>query len=550
MAVIRVNGYAVAGQIGFAGEVLELNSQRGHSPNGVYQLRRNGTVRSWRFTTRMLPRDEALALSYMLQQRGDAWRFDLNGSPDGVVYVSDDTVPEVWSDTRRVPRSAEAECTVISTYAADGSRVYDWNRVPYGPFAGSKGSLLVEPASANIATANQFDPSATTGFGALGVGVSLSVSPDIYWTGSSSVAATLPGSNQSEGISCGTFTGQTDYVVSGFIKLSPALISAAVSVRTQLYDLTAGTSLDFNDISPTDGDGFYRVYAAGSPAGGAGSNVEMRIFIGSNTTAGIIYLDGVQVEDDVKNGYPTAPIDPGTNPFGGSNGTRPAGELDFDQYISGYSKGLTIAAWVNVQYTGVAQTKYILDLGDSYPRAVLYIDSSDAAKFDVFARDASFLNPTSSALAVGWHFIVATYNPIDRTARVYVDGALAASDSAWSASRQFFDPSTISGNISIGTAGTAGVDTAQFPLGPIYVLPYAVPLNLISGCYQSATDDRPVPGLYPLSVSGDILGVGEKHVYCHARVRSIINDPHVVSGAWDGAAARVDFDLYEAEKMP
>lgn len=547
MAYLHLNGYAVPVAHASKASFEEVSARRAYTQNAHYIFSRSALVRAWRFQTAILGRADLAALSGMLNSLGDGWRWDLSSSANGVYYITGATDQEAYSDMRRPSKALESVATVMSAYGADGSRVYDWNGNAYAPFAGCEGAVLVELASQNRASANQFNPSATTGFGNIGTGVTLSNSPDNAWIGSTCVAATLPGSVQAEGIATIAFTGRTSYVISGFIKLSPSLITAAKSVRCQLYDTTAAASLDYNDITPTDQDGWYRVFAAGSPAGGAGSNVEFRIFIGSNDTAGVMYLDGVQSEDDVGDGYPTAPVAPGSNPWGSGSGIRPNGVLDYDTFLSTYTRGLTVSAWVNLQRLSPASNTLVWAGADTNPRPLLLMTTSNEASFQVFAADGSNLTTLSSAKTAGWHHLVGVYDPVSASAKLYVDGALASTDTTWSGNRTRFDIAGISGDLSIGTAGTAGATWSPGPIGPLIVYPFAATASIIAGWYNNASDNVPVPGVLPLAAHGDFLSAGEESIKAHAKVEDITTVPHFdpVTGAWDDGGGRMSFSLFE-----
>lgn len=547
MAVLRINGYAVEGRIGYESTRAEIQVRREYSPNGLYQLGRNSVARAWRFTTRMLPREVALALAAMVQQRGECWTWGLTGAPNGVLYVDGNAVPEVWSQTRRVSQSLESIGTIISAYGADGARVYDWNGNAYGMCEASTGSLLIEPGTTNIATANMFDPSTTTGFTGDTGSETIGTDTSNYWTGSSSIKVTTTGGN--EGVRIGTVTGQTDYTLSTFVKFSQNFITANGVMNIRVYDNTAAAYIGSNQqLTPTVADAWYRVFANGSPAGGASSNVSLALFTSAFDPATDFWVDGAHFEAEINDSYPTAPLDPGTINYSGSGaGVRPAGVLDFDTFVASHTNGFTVAAWVNVQFTGSAAIRSIIDAGDGTPRGYLIINTSNQPLFVPVSSVGGGLTPTGSALSAGWHFLVGVYNRSNNTAYLYVDGDLDASDNTWGGARQYWDIENIAGDFSIGTQGGAGSLTAPGPLGPMFILPYALPASIISGMYQSATDARPVPGLLPLGVAGDMLGIGERWLYCHAAVRSLRNEPYVdpATPAWDAAAMSVDLDLFE-----
>jgi hypothetical protein len=552
MAYLHINGYQVKTRQGGEISFEETFGRRGYSPGGNYQFGRNHIGRAWRFTTIPLPRDEAQALANMINMLGDSWKFDLSAASDGVAYVTDNTSSEVYSDKRRIPQTAEAECTIAAAYGADGARVYDWNGNAYGAFEGSTGSLLVEPATTNLFAATTYDCSDHTVFIIENASGSASKADDTasYWEGSSSVKV-ITGANTGDGLRTPNvtsgFTAGVSTTVSVFVKGA----SGGEQVRIALQETLSGGGGAYSTIGtpssftlPATGDAWTRIYTTETTSATA---VGLRVLVlNAVASAQTWYVDGFQMEEPT-DGFPTAPIDPGSDPYGSGNGARPAGVLDFDTFVSGYTNGFTVATWFNVQKTGTGASQYIFDTGDGAPRAVVYLDASDQPTFQLVHSFSGSLLAVDSALSAGWHHLCAVYDRSANTAYLYVDGVLGGSDSTWSGARQYFDIENSAGDLSLGSAGTAGNNTAPGPIGSLQIYPFAMPAAMANALYNSGTDTRLPPGLTPLGVHGDFLGTGERWVKCYGQVNRVSNVPFQdATLGWQAGGATVDFTLYEA----
>ena len=97
MGHVHINGYAVPVSHGYQTGFTEVLGHRAYSPNAKYQFRRNGIGRSWRFTTKMLPIDEAQCLMSLINMRGDHWRYDVATANRPVSVTESD----FYSDKRR-----------------------------------------------------------------------------------------------------------------------------------------------------------------------------------------------------------------------------------------------------------------------------------------------------------------------------------------------------------------------------------------------------------------------------------------------------------------
>lgn len=549
MSYLHINGIAVPVKECQPGYV-PIAGNSGYSPNGVYQVNRNGFARQWKVRTSLLSSDMRVALAEMLSHRGEAWRWELSSAANGVHYIPDETASEAYSDRIRLPKSA-SNATVMSAYGADGARVYDWNGNPYAPLSGCEGSLLVEEGATNIATANLFDPANTTGFGTYGSSTR-SHDTEHYWTGDGSIDVALDGLGGSEGVTIGAITGQTDYIISAFVRVDPAL--AGATIRAQIWDDTASVWLDSaRDTVATYADGWYRVYATGAPAGGASSDVYLRIWVPSNGTAASFFVDGVMAEVQPSLLKPTAPVDPGSDPFGAGTGVRPAGVLDWaNTFVASYTQGITLAAWVNIQNLGVSAVSAVLiDSADDFPKIVLFWEDGSGDRFalEVASDGGTYLQPRGTqGKTVGWYHVVGVYDRKTNAAYLYVNGALESSDTSWSGGkgRTFMDASGMTGDFSLGTFGAAGANVLPGPLGPCMVLPFAAPAEMVSGWYNGGADSYAVPGVFPLGIHGDVLGTSELNIKALATIDSM---PHIEwekDGVWQGHGGEIAFTLTEA----
>lgn len=542
MSYLQINGYQVPVKECEPAYVPIANGSA-YSPSGAYQLNRNGQARSWKVRTSLLDSEMRLALAEMLSERGESWRFDLGADPDGVLYVPDDSVDAVWSTSKRVPKSA-INCTVLSSYGADGSRCVDWNNTPIAPFSGCSGAVMVDAGTTNLFTQNESNPeSGALGWTASGAALVVADTSN-YWTGSAS--ARLQTAAGGTAISSSrTVSGSTQYVVSMRVKYISGDLTAVIRVVEN--DGAATTTTTATSLYSTD-RWVTITHTFTTQAGTTACTVEL---LPSIATADYCF-DGCLLEANA-DGLPTAWINAGVDAYGSGAGVRPAGVLDFDSFCSSYVNGFTLSAWVNLQIVGRALEHGIIDLGDSSPRATLYFydNSSDRFTLKVFASDGSTLQPLSSSYSTpGWYHVVGTYDAGTRTARVYVNGVLDGTDSSWSGAKQYYDGEKLLGDFSIGTFGAAGLNTFGGTIGPVMVLPFPAPADMVSGWYDLSQDtfgypSVPVPGILPFAVSGDVLGTSEPYVYCYASVDAM---PHIQwekNGVWQGHGGELAFTLRE-----
>ena len=546
MSYLQINGYPIRVRVGQDLSYMDVAGHKGYSFNGRYQCSRNALGRRWAITSAVLPSDEVKALMGMLKMRGDAWRWDLPSgvTPNGVHYIVDSSDSEAYSDKRRVPQNTDAKATLASAYGADGSRVYDWNLNPYAPFSGCQGSLLVDGGTTNLLTANESNPeSGALGWFASGGGA-VAASTGDYWTGAGSVeftyaAGTVDGARTSNRAVAAT----TTYVASVYIKGAAGGETITVGVGG---DSSAITFTEYT-LSSTP-DRWHRLTHAHTTDG---SDTTAFIVITGTATdpSGIVFIDGGQLEVDPGDGYPTAWVDVGSTPWG-VGGFRPAGLLNFDQWMTGFMDGFTISAWVNLQYTGSSADRIICDTAGDRPRAYLYVQNSTDYPIFVVSNEAnSDLAATGAALTTGWKHIVGVYSAKADTAYVYVNGVLSGSDAVWSANRVGpWAAAKQTGDFSIGTAGAAGVTTFTGPLGPIQFFPFTAPANFVKGLYASGADQLAVPGLMPLAAQGTMLGSSEEAVYCYAENIRFRMVPHKspITGEFENGGGEVSFELVEA----
>lgn len=548
---LHINGYPVHVRDGFEVSTEEISGQRGYSFNGFYQFTRNTLARRWAVQTMVLPGDEAIALAGMLNMRGDGWRWDLPSgvNPNGVHYIVDDGDAEGYSDKRRVQQAAEAKATIMSAYGADGARVYDWNGNAYAPFSGCQGSLIVDGGTTNFATFNDWK-----GAWARNIGTETldTADSDHYWTGTTSGEITTVASTNAGVVTssvytpgAGRYTAGDDVVASVFIKPD----AGGEGIRIAIYESTGGAyteigGQDYTIIS--DADGWQRIFVqATTDVASAGIVVKL---LNVTATVQTWNFNGFQLEVDPGDGYPSAPVKPNEDPWGSGNGVRPAGVLDYDQWMYDFDKGFTVSAWINLQYTGAAGSRVFFRNSNTSTYTQLYISSGDSLIFDVRADVGSALQQAQTGFTtLGWHHVVGTYSARDRAASLYTDGALVGTDSSWNGAREFVDPSKFGIDFAIGSIGNPGFD-AKIPLGPIQFYPFTMPAHMVTGLYNSATDDVPVPGVMPLACHGLLFGAGEQSVKCYAenvRIRSV---PHKSpwTGNWEPNGAELTFELVEA----
>lgn len=553
MSYLHLNGYPIP--LRHASEVTfeEVAPLRGYSFNGSYQFGRNGIARAWRCLTAPLPRQEAVALAAMINMRGDAWRWPLGDTaPDGVHYITANTDSFLRTDERRIARSGEAKATLCSAYGADGARVYDWNGNAYAPFSGCEGSVLVEPGTTNILSTAESNPESGSVGWLTSSGSTVTATTDHYWRGSGSANVSDAGASRSAISSAQTVAINTDYVFSTYVKPPvEGFAGETIPFRiTSTGDSSGATQSTNTTLSAGyNPDGWYRIYHTFTTDG---SDTTATITITCFSTNTDFQIDGGQLEVDVNGGFPTAYVYSGDDPWGSGNGVRPAGELDYDEFVSGYTNGITISAWMNFQRKAAGLgNKYIFDSSDGVPKVQMYLNDSNQIVATVVGSSNSNLQLNPVVLDTGIYHLVLTYDPKTATMRLYSNGALIGSDSSWSGARQFFDIENNQDPSSIGTAGSAGANTCPGPIGPVQLYPFAMPLEMVSGMYSSGADDRPVPGVLPLAVHGDVLSAGEKQVYVYGKAERVRTVPHApdATGQWEDGAAEVQFILSEDEAL-
>lgn len=535
MSYLHINGYAIPIE-SCEPTHQHIAASMGYSPNGVYQLSRNGYARAWKCRSGLLTTAERHAMMAILGHRGDGWRFNLSAASNGVVYITDATSPEVYSDKFKVPQSAEAVATIMAAYGADGARVYDWNGNPYGAFDGSQGSVLVEPGTTNLLSANEAHPTANGHVINVFTGTHAADSAR-YWTGSGCIAVNCLATNDGIEVN-GTGVVSSDYVLTG--KVRGHVGGEQLQV---LYLNNAGTTIANGNITlAADADRWTRVRVYGTQV--VDTNVRLRIL--SNNGAMNFSVDGLQIEQ--KTTQPTAWVDPGQDPWGSGSGVRPNGVLDFDTFVSEWVDGFTLSAWVNVQNVTPAASGLIVDTGSGNPRTGLYITTGGALVFFANASGpaTSALSVTGGVVSAGWHHVVGVYDRDANTAYLYVDGAADGSDDTWSGVRQYFDIENSANDTSIGSAGTAGANTFPGPIASVQFLPYAMPATVIAGMYDSAQQVRLPPGVLPLSVHGDALQLGERWIQATATLDATPHNPWWNGATFESGGGRVAFTLNEA----
>lgn len=522
----------------------------GYNSNGFYQHIRNGTVRAWRCRTSLLTSDMRIALGELLSQdRQDAWRWDLAADPDGVAYIVDDTDTEVYSDAKRIPVSTEAECTVVAAYASDGTRVYDWNGEPYGVFSGCSGALLVEPSTGQMLTVNNSHPTSNAHLVNISGGVHQNETVR-HWRANNCVYITTTGADV-DGVATGTYLAYTSYTPGDKVVFSVYIAPDAGGEAVELYfeeDTGAGLAQAGTPVSltlPSDVNQWRRYYVAYTTSG---SSVSLRGVMSNRGATGAQkwYAGGLMMEVQ-SSGYPTAWILANQDPWGAGNGNRPGGILDFPTFVTGWTDGFTVAAWVNVQKLSNG-SQYVFDTGDGAPRAYCYFDSGNRFNFIGQSKGLALLQCTGTARTAGWYHVASVYDRKTNKGYLYVNGVEDASDTTWVGRIQDLDLSQGSDYFSWGTTGTAGAFTAPGPIGPTMCLPFAAPAEMILGMYNSGADQLGVPGAYPMTVTGDALGTSERFVRVYSKVDSM---PHIEwekEGVWQKAGGEIAFTLMEAQK--
>ena len=535
MAFLNLNGWAIpvaTCELAHA----HINAASGYTPNGLFTLQRNSFARTWRVRTGLLTSAERDALLEMLGHRGDGWRWGLLGeTAKGWHTLS----KHFYSDKRRAAQTAEEVATVVSAYAADGTRVYDWNYNPVAPQAGTEGAVCVDKGSTNLLSANEAHP--TTNGHLLNFGAGTHAADSVrYWTGSGAVTVTAPAAG--DGVQAdATVSIGVDYVCS--VHVYPYADSQPITVR---YTNGAGTTISQVVYTLPTAGYWYRLKTFGTQT----VDTTARIRVLSNSGAAASYaVDGLQIEAQ-STGHPTSWIDPGADVWGSGNGVRPAGVLDFDPFYLDWRNGFTVSTWVNAQTLGSATSDIIWDSSDGFPRFVVYKTSADAFRADVQSSDGQTLSAVGSATTAGIHHVAAVFDPDASSLSLYVDGALAQTDTSWagSGSREKFDVEKTTGDMSVGSGGVAGANNWLGTIGALQVLPYTVPASVVAGWYDSGTDDRAQPGVMPLGCYGTFLQQGDSYVDVYAQVDAAPHEPYFDGATWQERGGRVAFTLFEAEK--
>ena len=533
MSFLHLNGWAIpiaTCEPSHAG----IAESRGYTVNGIYSLQRNSYSRVWRCRTGLLTSQERDALMEMLGHRGDGWRWALLGEDANGQHTAS---KHFYTDKRRPARSGQEVAQMVSAYAADGARVYDWNYNPVAPHAGSEGAACVDKGSTNLLSANEARPTVNGHLVDVFTGTH-AADTTRYWTGSGAVNVNCLATNDGIEVNA-TAVVSTAYVASAHVYARSDNQQIVVK-----YLNGAGTELDSQSYTlPTAGQ-WYRLKTAGTQA----VDTTARLRVLSNNGAMDFGVDGLQIETQT-NGHPTAWLDPGVDVWGSGNGVRPAGILDYETFSTTARRGLTLSAWVNLQAVGSGANDHIVDLFDGTPAAVLFADSSDRFEFQIKSSDGNTLSCTSAAKAVGVYHVVGVHDPDANSASLYVDGALEQSDTTWSGgSRERFDPEKGSGDTSIGTAGVAGTANWLGTIGAVQVLPYPVPASIVSGWYDSGEDDRAQPGVFPIGAYGGFLQRGDDRVDVYAQLDASPHEPYYTGSTWETRGGRVAFTLFEAER--
>lgn len=546
MSYLHINGYAIPIE-SCEPTHQHIAASMGYSPNGVYQLSRNGYARAWKCRSGLLTTAERHAMMAILGHRGDGWRFNLSAASDGVVYITDATSPEVYSDKFKVPKSAEAVATIMAAYGADGARVYDWNGNPYGPFDGSTGSVLVEPGTTNLFAETTYNCQDHTVFTLenASTGASKADATDRYWESTQSIKL-ITGANTGDGIRTPNVTSGFTVGLSTTVSVFVAGGSGGEQVRIVLQQDTGGGYATIGTPSsftlPSNADSWTRIYTTETISGSA---VGLRVLVlNAVASAQTWYVDGFQLEQPT-DGYPTAPVDPGENPWGSGSGVRPNGILDYDNFFSAYMNGFSACSWVNYQKESPAANQFLYRSGTTQ-RALMLTSTANLPSSQILSTGGSALSVNGAALSTGWNNFVQVYDRDANTMYFYLNGAFVSSDSSWSGARQYFDVENTDGDFSIGSAGVAGSNMAPGPIGSFQVLPYAIPATVIAGMYDSAQQARLPPGVLTLSVHGDALQLGERWIQATATLDAAPHNPWWNGPTFESGGGRVAFTLNEA----
>ena len=550
MAFMNLNGWAVpiaSCELSMQG----IAESRGYSPNGIYQMQRNGTARVWRCRSGLLTSEERDTLIDVLSHRGDGWVWPLASTANGVEYVVSSSSSMAYSDKFRPPQNTEAKATIHSTYGADRRRVYDWNGNAIGPFEHGESSVEVGVGTTNLLSAANADPETNADLTAAG-SATLNTSTRA-WTGSGSVEVVTTAST-SDGVSTSTVTGLS--LSSGYLIGSVHIggNGSSEQLDLELFADTGGGLVAVGTPAAitlsADTAIWRRYYVAWAISGTVTSaKLEVRNQVASVQT---FYVDGLQLENVAKQ-YPSPWVDSGSDPWTAGSGVRPAGQLNYDHWMGdAFRDGWTIAAWVNLQWVSAAGSRYVVRTHGSTERALLFHTSANQVALQILNAAGGSIGGGGSAVSVlGWHHWAGTYDPATTTLKLYLDGALDTTWTSWSGVAGF-EPGLASGDFSIGSSGSSENDIG--PLGPIHVLPFYVPASVVSGWYQSGTDARPSPRMMPLSVSGDCLQTGDRAVSVYGQVDSTPHEPFWTNNAtgtaenFEKRGGRVAFTLFEDTK--
>lgn len=548
MAFMHLNGWAVpvaSCELGYT----DIASSRGYSPHGIYQMRRNGSTRMWRCRTALLTGEERDALLELLTHRGDAWSWDLKGTdPDGVLFIADSTTPASYTDKFREPETLEAIATIETARAADGTVVYDHNGNLVAPHDGSQGVVSVHDATTNLLTAANANPNAGTDLTALG-GASLSTEFIYRWRGAGCVQ--VDGSiafNGAQTAAVTTVVGSNELVATGYVR------SDGDAAKT--YDIA---------IYADNGGGFAVAAAATAVAIPANSwqRLTVSLTVGTPAVNGYkvavrqatggaqtYWVDGLQLEEQAISS-PTSWCDPGADTWGSGNGVRPAGQLDYAQFSTGYVDGFTLAAWVNHQVAGANQRiiQTSVAASTSAARSILQVGVTNAPSGTVASIDGSTLTVNGAAIALGWHHIVLVYDRDGNQALLYVDGDLEGTDATWSgASARNFDATRLVDDVSIGTDSSPGSTNWLGTIGSIEYLPYQVPASVVSGWYDSGASARNRSKVMPVGAYGTFLQSGNAYVDVYGQIDGAPHEPWFNGSTFEKRGGRVAFTLFEAAR--
>jgi len=541
MSYLNINGYATKVRAGHELSPAEIASARGYSPNALYGMQRSAIARAWTFTTIPLPRDEAIALIGMLMHRGDGWSWDTDevGEPD-------QTAADFYSDKLRAASTLTA-ANISPTYAYDGGRIYTQIGAsgsgssidPYvlpgaalGPFSGSSGVMANERATTNLLPAGESRPN-TVDWAVVNGTETLTDDTDYIFDGSSSLKVVTV--NAGDGAKLGgtaPVTGGQQYIATIYIR--PA--AGGENLFVYLSEVGVANTAQYFTL-PTDTNTWTRVQVKRTAAGANALYIQVRSVNGGDT----FYLACAQIEQQAD--APTSWVE------GGSS--RAAGNVEYAQFLSGWSSGFTANIWYLCDHLSSSTTRYLYRVNGTNGHLDYFnyisISTGDALAAVVSSRPGSSSAVSSlvatSTATVGWHMHTATFDQANQTLRIYKDGALVQSDSTYSGATKY-QMSGLDQPLSIGDLGTSASNATGY-FGPVQFFPFVAPANIIAGWYNLASDDI-ITGVAPLVAYGDFLHTGDESVQVYAEVSRAINAPHTVNGVWDPGAMAVSFTLYEA----